>query len=151
MPGDEGGGNLIGASGRGKQAGMKRNWSGRPGSNRRHSAWEADVLPLNYSRSLLSDNKRDRIYGCSATATLMARLSQYRKQNCRWQLRAVAQTPTAGLYAERIAAAQEITERSGDSPEPRNSSIYFKRTWPLRGLQSPQSSGYMRVRISSPP
>ncbi len=26
-------------------------WSGRPGSNRRHSAWEADVLPLNYSRS----------------------------------------------------------------------------------------------------
>ena len=25
-------------------------WSGRPGSNRRHSAWEADVLPLNYSR-----------------------------------------------------------------------------------------------------
>ena len=29
---------------------MKKNWSGRPGSNRRHSAWEADVLPLNYSR-----------------------------------------------------------------------------------------------------
>ena len=28
-------------------------WSGRPGSNRRHSAWEADVLPLNYSRNLL--------------------------------------------------------------------------------------------------
>src|SRR5215813_4274901 len=27
-------------------------WSGRPGSNRRHSAWEADVLPLNYSRSM---------------------------------------------------------------------------------------------------
>lgn len=26
-------------------------WSGRPGSNRRHSAWEADVLPLNYSRA----------------------------------------------------------------------------------------------------
>ena len=29
-------------------------WSGRPGSNRRHSAWEADVLPLNYSRPLKS-------------------------------------------------------------------------------------------------
>ena len=29
-------------------------WSGRPGSNRRHSAWEADVLPLNYSRHLES-------------------------------------------------------------------------------------------------
>ena len=29
-------------------------WSGRPGSNRRHSAWEADVLPLNYSRPLES-------------------------------------------------------------------------------------------------
>jgi hypothetical protein len=29
-------------------------WSGRPGSNRRHSAWEADVLPLNYSRHLFS-------------------------------------------------------------------------------------------------
>src|ERR1700678_4369254 len=27
-------------------------WSGRPGSNRRHPAWEAGVLPLNYSRSL---------------------------------------------------------------------------------------------------
>src|SRR5580704_5567374 len=27
------------------------NWSGRPGSNRRHPAWEAGVLPLNYSRS----------------------------------------------------------------------------------------------------
>jgi hypothetical protein len=26
-------------------------WSGRPGSNRRHPAWEAGVLPLNYSRS----------------------------------------------------------------------------------------------------
>jgi hypothetical protein len=25
-------------------------WSGRPGSNRRRSAWEADILPLNYSR-----------------------------------------------------------------------------------------------------
>src|SRR5580698_5407218 len=30
---------------------MIDSWSGRPGSNRRHSAWEADVLPLNYSRS----------------------------------------------------------------------------------------------------
>ena len=29
-------------------------WSGRPGSNWRHSAWEADVLPLNYSRPLES-------------------------------------------------------------------------------------------------
>src|SRR3954466_3930406 len=28
----------------------RKSWSGRPGSNRRHSAWEADVLPLNYSR-----------------------------------------------------------------------------------------------------
>ncbi len=26
-------------------------WSGRSGSNRRHSAWEADVLPLNYARA----------------------------------------------------------------------------------------------------
>src|SRR2546430_17088070 len=24
-------------------------WTGRPGSNRRHPAWEAGVLPLNYS------------------------------------------------------------------------------------------------------
>jgi hypothetical protein len=29
---------------------LKR-WSGRSGSNRRHSAWEADVLPLNYARN----------------------------------------------------------------------------------------------------
>jgi hypothetical protein len=32
-------------------------WSGRPGSNRRHSAWEADVLPLNYSRNLFICNE----------------------------------------------------------------------------------------------
>src|SRR5438874_2942103 len=30
-------------------------WSGRPGSNRRHPAWEAGVLPLNYSRSDSND------------------------------------------------------------------------------------------------
>jgi hypothetical protein len=30
---------------------MSEGWSGRPGSNRRHRAWEARVLPLNYSRS----------------------------------------------------------------------------------------------------
>ena len=29
-------------------------WSGRPGSNRRHPAWEAGVLPLNYSRSFVT-------------------------------------------------------------------------------------------------
>ena len=26
-------------------------WSGQPGSNRRHPAWEAGVLPLNYART----------------------------------------------------------------------------------------------------
>ena len=30
-------------------------WSGRPGSNRRHPAWEAGVLPLNYSRSVVNE------------------------------------------------------------------------------------------------
>ena len=29
---------------------LLKKWSGRRGSNPRHSAWEADVLPLNYSR-----------------------------------------------------------------------------------------------------
>src|ERR1700729_1486999 len=29
---------------------FRNGWSGRPGSNRRHPAWEAGVLPLNYSR-----------------------------------------------------------------------------------------------------
>ena len=29
--------------------GSLQNWSGRSESNRRHSAWEADVLPLNYA------------------------------------------------------------------------------------------------------
>jgi hypothetical protein len=28
----------------------KKRWSGRPGSNRRRPAWEAGILPLNYSR-----------------------------------------------------------------------------------------------------
>lgn len=27
-----------------------KTWSGRPGSNRRLSGWEPDVLPLNYAR-----------------------------------------------------------------------------------------------------
>ncbi len=31
---------------------MLKVWSGRRGSNPRHPAWEAGVLPLNYSRSL---------------------------------------------------------------------------------------------------
>src|ERR1700756_4448596 len=35
---------------------LAQSWSGRPGSNRRHSAWEADVLPLNYSRNLFVYN-----------------------------------------------------------------------------------------------
>jgi hypothetical protein len=29
---------------------LRKIWSGRWGSNPRHSAWEADVLPLNYAR-----------------------------------------------------------------------------------------------------
>src|ERR1700733_13234532 len=29
-----------------------KGWSGRPGSNRRRPAWEAGILPLNYSRFL---------------------------------------------------------------------------------------------------
>src|SRR5438132_289640 len=32
-------------------------WSGRSGSNRRHSAWEADVLPLNYARSVRDNSE----------------------------------------------------------------------------------------------
>src|SRR6266571_4516843 len=28
----------------------RKEWSGRPGSNRRRPAWEAGILPLNYSR-----------------------------------------------------------------------------------------------------
>ena len=30
-----------------------KKWSGKRDSNPRHSAWEADALPLNYSRKLL--------------------------------------------------------------------------------------------------
>ena len=30
---------------------LLKKWSGRPGSNRRRPAWEAGILPLNYSRS----------------------------------------------------------------------------------------------------
>src|ERR1700688_2090145 len=44
--------------------GQKKNhkrWSGRPGSNRRHPAWEAGVLPLNYSRSLVIDEPSFRV------------------------------------------------------------------------------------------
>lgn len=43
-------------------------WSGRPGSNRRHSAWEADVLPLNYSRP--------RAFAAQTHSTCMAEILQ---------------------------------------------------------------------------
>ena len=48
---------------------MPRTWSGRRGSNPRHSAWEADVLPLNYSRASTSIHQmssacRSRIVLC---------------------------------------------------------------------------------------
>ena len=33
-----------------------KRWSGRRGSNSRRSAWEADILPLNYSRTLIQQN-----------------------------------------------------------------------------------------------
>ena len=39
---------------------VRRHWSGRPGSNRRHSAWEADVLPLNYARAKPASIRRWR-------------------------------------------------------------------------------------------
>ncbi len=44
------------------------NWSGRRESNSLHSAWEADVLPVNYSRSgnsILAQGKgwRGRVFG----------------------------------------------------------------------------------------
>jgi hypothetical protein len=37
-----------------KESAMQNEWSGRRGSNPRHPAWEAGVLPLNYSRSRVS-------------------------------------------------------------------------------------------------
>ena len=43
-------GRLTPLTGKLEAASIALMWSGRPGSNRRHSAWEADVLPLNYSR-----------------------------------------------------------------------------------------------------
>ena len=41
----------------------KKEWSGRRGSNPRRSAWEADILPLNYSRTsrLHFYSSRDRL------------------------------------------------------------------------------------------
>jgi hypothetical protein len=35
-----------------------KQWSGRPGLNRRHSAWEADALPLSYTRAGFSQHER---------------------------------------------------------------------------------------------
>jgi hypothetical protein len=56
-------------------------WSGRPGSNRRHSAWEADVLPLNYSRSLFPV-----VYQWRETKPLVkGQLEKYLKILVRWQ------------------------------------------------------------------
>jgi hypothetical protein len=45
-------------------------WSGRPGSNRRHPAWEAGVLPLNYSRPVV-----DKIVDPSAPLRVAIRIS----------------------------------------------------------------------------
>jgi hypothetical protein len=40
-------------------------WSGRRESNPRHSAWEADVLPLNYARAHLYSN----LFPCTLATT----------------------------------------------------------------------------------
>src|ERR1035438_3452362 len=48
---------------------LLKRWSGRPDSNRRRPAWEAGILPLNYSRSPIRSKYR-RFIGFTATANL---------------------------------------------------------------------------------
>jgi hypothetical protein len=60
------------------RCGEREGWSGRPGSNRRHSAWEADVLPLNYSRNLFAVNNLRKIEVSSeASKGIDARILMY--------------------------------------------------------------------------
>src|ERR1035438_8231336 len=48
---------------------LLKRWSGRPDSNRRRPAWEAGILPLNYSRSIVRLKYR-RIIWFEATENL---------------------------------------------------------------------------------
>src|ERR1035438_8814183 len=48
---------------------LLKRWSGRPDSNRRRPAWEAGILPLNYSRSMIR-SKYGRIIGSQTSANL---------------------------------------------------------------------------------
>ena len=41
----------------------RMNWSGRPGSNRRHLPWQGSTLPLSYSRPCLSKYSGPEPYG----------------------------------------------------------------------------------------
>ena len=45
-------GRVRGAGNPSRISAESREWSGRRGSNPRRSAWEADILPLNYSRTI---------------------------------------------------------------------------------------------------
>src|SRR5690554_819097 len=42
---------------------LKELWSGRPGSNRRHSAWKADALPTELLPHLRFDNTQHQLFG----------------------------------------------------------------------------------------
>ena len=51
-------------------------WSGRPGSNRRRPAWEAGILPLNYSRLLKHSRPNHYAIPPSARARLQLTRNQ---------------------------------------------------------------------------
>ena len=66
--------------------------SGRPGSNRRHSAWKADALPTELlphfsgeSRIRTCEGKNQQIYSLSSLAAWVSPRNNYLKEQSRWR------------------------------------------------------------------
>ena len=66
--------------------------SGRPGSNRRHSAWKADALPTELlphfcgeSRIRTCEGKNQQIYSLSSLAAWVSPQIKYFKELSRWR------------------------------------------------------------------
>src|SRR6202166_3074162 len=91
----------------GQEENHKR-WSGRPGSNRRHPAWEAGVLPLNYSRSGYKNIRRTLLdYHCRTSLTTAQEYSNVWRSS-----RMGKKIFTAKVAKDSLSSRREASDRS---------------------------------------
>src|SRR6266508_479813 len=61
---------------------LLKRWSGRPDSNRRRPAWEAGILPLNYSRLRLFSTTWLKVKDLTARPASLSSLSRPSNTTC---------------------------------------------------------------------